>query len=263
MEQARFDVTKPASLCNPADKNGEGIDDSETHLRGYEIQLSKTEPKQPRFVKRTSVKVEDQFGVLLIDVTKPQGLLLPSAKSLQAPADPPDPQGHEVDNFKCYKTKPRAKLCIDDPAKRCKTDADCGQAGPCARKFPKGLAVTLEDEFTPPKVYAVAKPKRLCVPADKNAEGIKHPANHLMCYAIEPVKKTCAAGSPQNALGPCNREEDCGGQSKDTVFCQKAPRRQKVSGIYVASQLGRELVDAMKELELCVPASKTMPPGAE
>jgi len=260
-ETAEFDLGKPVSLCNPVDKNGEGISDSETHLLGYQIQLAKTEPAQPKFVKRANLKVVNQFGTLLVDALEQKTLLAPTAKSLQEPVPPPDPQGHEVDHFKCYKAKARSKLCLGDPARRCKTDTDCGEAGPCAGKFPEGLEVTLEDQFTDPRRYVVAEPSELCTPVDKNGEGIKHAGAHLMCYQIKPVKKTCQAGSPQNALGACKKEEDCGGVKEQTAFCQRQPKREKVVGIHTGNQFGQRLLDAVKELELCVPSEKTLAAG--
>jgi len=261
-EGRKFDLTKPVTLCNPADKNGEGVSDIETHLEGYQVKLSRTDPAQPKFVKRTNIRVTNQFGGLVVDVVKPDRLLVPTAKSLQGPVDPPDPQGHEVDHFKCYKLKARKNVCLGDPAVRCKTDDDCGQASPCVGKFPQDLQVTLEDQFTTtPRLYLLTKPAKLCAPVDKNGEGMKKPDNRLMCYQVKLVKKTCQVGSPQHALGAGKREKDCGGVEGQTAFCVEQPEREKVVGIHTNNQFGPEVLDAGKELELCVPSVKTLPGG--
>jgi hypothetical protein len=58
-ENGEFTIRKPAGLCNPVDKNGEGIGDPDTHLKGYKIKEARGEPKH---VKQTNVQVDNQFG---------------------------------------------------------------------------------------------------------------------------------------------------------------------------------------------------------
>ena len=52
-EEGLFDAQKLTSVCNPADKNGEGVHDDVTHLVGYQIKLSKTDPKQAKHEKQS------------------------------------------------------------------------------------------------------------------------------------------------------------------------------------------------------------------
>jgi hypothetical protein len=167
-ETSRFNVTKPLALCNPADKNGEGIADPVTHLRSYQIGLAKGQPKH---VPHAGVTVENQFhpafGALLVDTIKPDRLLVPTARSLTQPVDEPDPSTHGVDHFKCYRVKPTKKT----------------------PRFTPIRGVTVVDEFNQPRVVDVTKPTRLCTPVDKNDEGIKNETNHLMCYEVKPVKQ--------------------------------------------------------------------------
>jgi choice-of-anchor C domain-containing protein len=198
-----FDVKKPLSLCTPADKNGEGITDPNTHLKGYQIKLTKTDPPQPPDVKH-AVRVTNQFGELLLDTLRPDRLLVPTAKSLTGPVDPPGP--NNVDHYKCYKVR--------------------GSKG--APKFKAILGVSVSDQFIdqPPKLFDLKKPTRLCNPADKNGEGIKNPDTHLLCYQAKPAR----------------------GQ----------PRHQPVSPIFVNNQFGPEILQTVKEEDLCVPSMKTV-----
>ena len=110
-----------------------------------------------------------------------------------------------MDHFKCYDVK----------------------VTPGRPKFPKGIQATVVDQFNQPKVYDLKKPTRLCTPVDKNGEGIKNEAAHLMCYQAEPAK----------------------GQ----------PKHIPVTGIGVNNQFGPERLDTIKEEELCVPSTKILP----
>ena len=83
--------------------------------------------------------------------------------------------------------------------------------------------VSVVDQFEQPKVYDLKKPTRLCTPVDKNGEGVLDPLGLLLCYQAKP--------------GP--------GQ----------PKHVKQTGLHVAHQLGLELLDTVKEEELCVPSA--------
>jgi hypothetical protein len=198
-EDKFFDVKKPVSLCNPASKDGGEIIDPDTHLKGYKIKKSKGEVKHER---QTGIKVINRFGELFVDTIKPDRLLVPTAKSLTKPVDPPDPEAHDVDHYKCYNVKISKG-----------TD-----------KFPKGIRVSIKDQFGQPKLYDVKRPSRLCIPVDKNGEGIKDPDTHLMCYKVKPARGE--------------------------------PRHEKVTGIFTNNQFGPEQLDTEKEEELCVPSMK-------
>lgn len=164
-ETKRFDVKKPLSLYNPADKDSEGVHDPETHLRSYRIKPSHTQPPQPQHLKH-KLRVGNQFGELLVTTITPKRLLVPTAKSLTGPVDPPDPEAHDLDHFKCY----QVKITKDAP------------------EFPEGLQVVAVDQFNQPKRYDLRKPKQVCVAADKNGEGLKNPDAGLMCYRIKPAE---------------------------------------------------------------------------
>ena len=219
------DVKKATRLCTPADKNAEGRHDVVTHLRGYQIKDAKGAPAR---VPQTSLAVLNQLGTIVVDATKPDTLYTPAAKSLGAPAAPLG--ANMVDRYQCYKAKLRAKRCAADPARTCKKPADCGIDGPCLGKFPKGLQVSVADQFTSPaKRFDVKKPTRLCLPALQNGSPITSPDGHLMCYQVKP-----AAGEPKHA--------------------------KRVGTIHTTDDVARDRVDTNAEDELCVP-SIVIPPA--
>ena len=167
-ESGIFEVKRPVALCNPADKNDEGINDPSTHLRSYKIQAA---PGQPAHTIRTGIRIENQFhpthGELLVDTVSPDRLLVPTAKSLTQAVAAPDSSNHDVDHFKCYKVR-------------------SSRGAPAFQRIP---GISIVDQFQQPSLVDVTHPTRLCTPVDKNDEGIKDESNHLMCYQVIPVKQ--------------------------------------------------------------------------
>lgn len=159
-------VNKPAVLCNPASVDERAINDRKTHLEGYQVSRPRGEPK---FKAQKDIGIKNEFhpnGELLVDVTKLQRLLVPTAKSVTGPVAALDPDKNDVDHFTCY----AVKLSKGAP------------------KFPTDLQVQVIDQFDQPRLYQVKGPKRLCAPADKNGEGVKNPETHLMCYKVTPLR---------------------------------------------------------------------------
>lgn len=160
-EAGDFEVKKPVSLGNPADKNGEGITDPDTHLVGYMIKPLKG---QPAHIPVIGIRVVNQFGEIFLDTKKPDRLLVPSAKDLDNPvAALVDP---EAEHFKCYKVK----VTEGTP------------------NFEERV-VLLSDQFVPPTQFTVKKPERLCNPVNKNGEGIANDVTHLLCYKVKQLKE--------------------------------------------------------------------------
>jgi hypothetical protein len=197
----QLDVTKGAALCNPADKNGGGIQNEADHLRSFAIKLAKGEPA---FLPFEDIPITNQFGTISLETGKVDRLMIPAAKGLEQPVSPPDPPG--IDHFRCAK----AKVAKGSP------------------RFEPISEVSVVDQFEQPKLYDLKKPTRICTPVDKNGEGLLLPDALLLCYQAKPGK----------------------GQ----------PKHVKRSGLHVAHQLGLELLDTVKEEELCVP-SALAPPG--
>ncbi len=197
LETLDVTVAKPKGLCLPTEENGNPVLDPATHLESYPIRPVKGQPKH---VKRTAL-VENVLGSLTVRTVKPAFLLVPTNLSLVA--DPPLPAPSiEVDHYKCYAVK----------------------VAPGTPKFPKGLSVTLADQFFPgTQTFLVKKPTHLCTPVDKNGEGILHPVLHQLCYQV-----------------------------KATVKNPPHP------GVFVHSQFGAERLDGSREERLCLPSRATM-----
>ena len=219
-----FVLKKPKSLCNPATKGSEGVDDPSTHLVSHKV-------KGPRrHLKRRDIKVVNQFGTIFVDTKRPTRLFVPSVKDLTSPVDLPEPFTHNVNHFKCYKTKARKKVCEKNRRVRCISDADCtaaGLTGACNLGFTKGIIVDVVDQFSD-KRFDVLKPERLCIPADKDNEAIKEVAgpDSLMCYRVKRAKNQ--------------------------------PKHEKVIDIHVNNQFGPERLSTRRIRELCVPSLITL-----
>ena len=153
------DVKKANSLCNPADINGmePSAPGHTEHGVGYQIKIAAhTTP----FVKVLNTQVYNpDFGLLHLNVSKPVGLFVPSAKSLVS--SPPPILAPATDHFACYK----AKTTAGTP------------------RFVPVLGVTVDDQFGP-RMVDVKKPVQLCVPANVNNQepGAQNDAVVLLCY---------------------------------------------------------------------------------
>jgi hypothetical protein len=235
-EDKLFDIKNPLYLCTPADQNNEGIVDPTTHLEGYQIKMTKGEPE---YIRQTHITVENQFGELVVDTLIPNELLVPTAEDLTNPVAPLDPASHGVDHFKCY-------------------DIQVSKKTP---NFPHGIQAFVTDEFEQ-KLYDLLKPVHLCTPVDQNGKGIKNPMASLMCYTVRKIPKICTAVAPENALGACKREEDCGGRRRQTSFCLPQPRYESITGIHMNNEFGTEQADTVQEEELCVPSFIARPPDS-
>jgi hypothetical protein len=100
-----LDVKKPRHLCVPADLGG-GIADPAVSLRGYKARP--TRGSAP-YEAETAVQVLGPFGEhWLSHKAKPKLLLVPAATDPVAPPPVPDPNGHDVDHFRCHRARPSA-----------------------------------------------------------------------------------------------------------------------------------------------------------
>jgi hypothetical protein len=102
-------------------------------------------------------KIVNQFGTILLDVIRAMNVMVPSAKSLAAPA-PPAPVNPGVDHFQCYKVR----------------------VSTGASRFHKIVGVKVDDQFGT-GTFDLLEPMRLCAPADKNNEnrGAEAHPDHL------------------------------------------------------------------------------------
>jgi len=144
-------IAKVYDLCNPVDKNNEGINDEEAHL--VEYKLINRRSATGRFAKRR-VAIENQFGAMTLTVQRPNRLMVPSSKAI-AP-DKPGDIPENLDHFLCY------KVHASSPAFTSRT-------------------VSLKDQFLEERA-TIRKPRMLCNPVSKNREAIQHEDDHLVCY---------------------------------------------------------------------------------
>lgn len=230
---APYEVTKPAKLGLPADKNGEGVHDADTHREEYFVKPVKGGPV---FAPR-AVHVVNQCHDVVVDVVKPVSLLVPTSKSLVEPVVAPDPLHHNLEHFLCYQAKAQAKL-------------------------PKGTQVDVADQFQTRR-YDLLKITKVCNAVDKagtptllagpqkgTAKPITPavrttPEQHLVCYQMKPATKTIAqTGCGATTLG-----------DKGTTIVPAQPKHTPVTGLYLANQFGTERLDTVKEAELCIPST--------
>jgi hypothetical protein len=151
-ENVDMTLLRPYRLCNPVNKEGEGINDPTEHQMCYQIRDTVA---QPRF-RRRDVRVENQFGVQILVVTRPETLCTPAEKDGIAS----DLNG---DRMKCYRVVQKVGF----------------------RDFEERV-VTLEDQFET-KETNVLKPVLLCNPTELDGDPITSPTCHQVCYRIDDV----------------------------------------------------------------------------
>ena len=201
LESVTATVLRPKSLGPPSNKNAEGVVDPATHVMVYSLKN-----QSPKHIKRTAIRVTNQLGEIHVNTKKPDLLLVPSGKNLLTTPPVPTPTATNLDHYKCYRV---------------------GVTGGTP-KFASGTTVSVSDQFESARLLSLGKPRHLCMPVNKNGEGIKNPQAHYLCYTAKP-----AVGSP---------------------------RHTRVSNIRVNNQFGPLQVDTAKESEVCIPSEKSFGP---
>jgi hypothetical protein len=106
----------------------------------------------------------------------------------------------------------------------------CYRTAPTAGRpkyFPRSAQANHGNAFEE-RDYGVGRPKHLCAPVDQEGQGIKNPDGYLLCYPAKAVRFS--------------------------------PAHTRRVGVYVATELGDERLDSLKEEELCVPSHVTAGP---
>jgi cysteine-rich repeat protein len=94
---------------------------------------------------------------------------------------------------------------------------------PGTPKLQRGLQVSVSDQFTSPaKPFELKKPGHLCVPVDDSSQGVRDPTIYLLCYKASPAPGQ-QRGAPQ-------------------------------LGIHLTDEFGPEVLNTVKEVEVCVPS---------
>jgi hypothetical protein len=192
IEAKDFDVRKSKALCTPADVSGAGIDDAETHLHARMIAES---ARQPRHVRQRGLTLVNALGAFTVDTVRPDRLLVPAAKGLDAFPPPPDPSAHDVDRYKCY----------------------LAQSSSGAPKLPLGAAalhVAIANQFTTGRVLRLNEVTRICSAVDEEGLGRKHPAAHLVCYQAQ-SEKPLVGGDVEKAIGDLHVASEWGNEELD------------------------------------------------
>ncbi len=253
--QARYQVTKPGKLGLASNKNGEGVRDAGTHNEEYLVKPFKGEPK---FAKRSDVHVVNQCNDLVLEITKPVSVLVPTAQSSSGPVAAPGSVYDTRKHFLCYQAKPQAKR------------ADGSKLPP----FPKGIQVNVTDPFQTRR-YDLLKVTKLCNPVDVapgiapgtavqptllsgpskgtpkpiTAAGRWSPDERLVCYQARLATKLIA----QSGCGPADQAD------KGVPIVPAQGKHAALTGLYVANQFASQRLDTIKEAELCVPSEPAAP----
>ncbi len=94
-----LDVKKPKWLCNPVDKNNEGIANPDDHLLCYKVKRARGEPK---FEKVKGIHTNNQFGPLRLRAKREKELCVPSEKNIESAQvlvdDDKDDDDHDDDD---------------------------------------------------------------------------------------------------------------------------------------------------------------------
>jgi len=165
----------PLVHCNPVTKTVTSTTGKKTvykalntnaHLLCYPI----TAPTQPTF----TVSVTNQFGTAQLMTGQPQGLCLPTWKSLTGPPNKTPVQPPKLSHFTCYPV----------------------QYVPGTPPYQPPPNVMLQDQFsTSPVPVQIGPPVELCVPTTKtiiSPTGKKvykmiNPKAHLLCFEVTPT----------------------------------------------------------------------------
>lgn len=248
------------------------------------------ETATPKFDKKdptnTSVRVQDRYTDIRLDFAKEAMVMAPATEDGAAFQGVPSGEEH----YKCYAVKPTKKACTEaSPSNAlgaCKGEEDCGGTKKltefCQKlpKFPKEthqdgrLWSSSADSFQadqdpnePEKTFDLKKIKMFCQSAESELVGaaaslVNEPQAGLLCYQAKLSGGKCTADAPENPLGSCKAEEQCGGEKKVTTYCQKKadPKFDKKDpdtlARFVEDEYFQHRIDVAKEDLLCLPACR-------
>jgi len=242
----KYLVQKLAAVGLPADKNGEGTMDAQTHLVEYKVKAAAGEQQ---FQKVSNVHVANQCDGFYAELKGPTSVMVPSNKDLTVPPLAPTELDHNIDHFICYKTKYQKEL----------------PGNITLPPFPKGMQVDVTDQFQTRR-YDLKKVTKICNPIAKSEDGgdpsrwlegpaegnlkpispstIRHASDRLVCYKAKRASKHI-------------NQSACGGAVPGDEGVKIEPPQLKhapVLGFHVNNQFGPLQLDSKKEVELCIPS---------
>ncbi len=187
-ERGRYEIRTLKRFCTPASVNDATVDDPDTHLGAYHLRGPHT--------RRTNIRVTNQFGTFFFDTTRTETLLVPAGKTIE-PAPPPTLPGPDsrVDHYRCLRAFPSGNT----------------------PRLPDNRRLKITDQFGT-RLAELIHILKLCIPVDKNGEGIKNDTNILSCYEVRSTPERTA------------------------------------TGVQIRDQFGARTIALRREYELCVPA---------
>jgi hypothetical protein len=78
-DDTNFELKKPFLICNPTDKNGEGLENPNDHLTCYKV---KGKDGKIDKSKRPKIEARDQLGTIQLELKKAFVVCVPSAKTV-------------------------------------------------------------------------------------------------------------------------------------------------------------------------------------
>src|SRR5262249_38165347 len=132
-------------------------------------------------VKVLNQTIVNQFGTIVLDVVRPDILLVPTLKTV-TPPPPPPLTTPAVDHFQCYKVRP-------------------SKGAPNFTRRP----VKVQDQFETTTVTPL-NPIRRCAPANKKDEDPSAPDHpfHLLCYKTKSAPFPNMLAYPNSQFGPAS-----------------------------------------------------------
>lgn len=171
-------VLKPEALCNPVDKNGEGILSPETQMTCYKI--------VPRgFPPKPDISVLDQFGENTLMVVSRRTLCVPTLDPCGNGALNPGEECDDGNDVACDGCSPECQLevCGDGvvcpPEKECELGETCPDGSSCLPDCTCPLVPVCGNGVVEP-------PEEECDP----------PLSQLHCADAEPCGFDCTCGVP-------------------------------------------------------------------
>ncbi|MCW5891068.1 MAG: hypothetical protein KIT14_11020 [bacterium] len=209
IETSSYGVNKHNSLCSPATTAGDDIADRSISLMEYTLRKT---PATPFHMRQVGLRVSNRFGAVTLDTVKPSTVLIPAQTSYLGPVAPPNPVDHDVDTFRCYDVKPSK-----------------GSRGLAKAVYAVVHSALPDDYFKIRKLFAVGKPRRLCVASSIDGAGVESATAALLCHQVKAAKPLLPTIWP------------------DPVFA-------RIPAINTGDAFGQLGVMAIKEESLCVPS---------
>ena len=230
-----YEVLRSTRLGVPADSG------TPATLKGYRLRRA---PDTAPFAPLSGVRLVSPCGEILVELRRPDRLLIPASPSLSG-LPPPPPS--EPDHFLCYRAKVQRRLPDGTPLPG----------------LPSGRQLELSDLFQTRR-YDLGGLTRVCAPTAKTgspvilsgrARGVPFPIEPafparpdvlLACYRAKPAH----VAIEQSECGPTDPKD------RGVRIQPPQPPHQSQRDVHLLDQLGLEQVDTRPEREICLPIAR-------